>query len=383
MDKFEYYWECVRSNYMPGDISGYDEKENKSKYTYEEIMSMGVEGLTEKIGLSVKSAEYIVRMKGEIDIDREYERFLQSGVSVATLRDEEYPMRLKEIENRPYALFYMGELPSDNKRSVALIGARECSEYGRYMAECISEGLAKRGVDVISGMAYGIDGISQARAISSGGRSYAVLGSGVDICYPRGNRMLYDRLKAEGGIISEYPIGRPARAENFPPRNRIISGLSDIVVVVEAKLKSGTFITVDYALSQGREIMVVPGRATDPLSVGCNALLFQGAFPAQSFGDVIRLLDTLPIDYYLHKESKNEFRTKQLDKYVKAPKEKIVLEREENLVYSVLDFYALCPEEISGKSGIDIFRVMNILIGLEMKGLIKEVGKNLYVKCRK
>ncbi|MCM1096955.1 MAG: DNA-processing protein DprA [Ruminococcus flavefaciens] len=191
--------------------------------------------------------------------------------------DPDYPGRLREIPDSPKILYYEGRLPEEDRVSVAIIGARECSEYGRYVAAGLGALMGKNGVQVISGMARGIDGIAQAAALEAGGSSFAVLGSGVDVCYPAQNRELYERLKQSGGILSEYPPGTPARAGNFPPRNRIVSGLADAVVVVEAREKSGTLITVDMALEQGKEVFAVPGRLTDGLSAGCNRLLKMGA----------------------------------------------------------------------------------------------------------
>lgn len=375
MDKYEYLWMKIRGNHLPGDISG-------GEMTYEEIFSFNEKGLIERCGLSKKQAEYIINEAKKTDIEGEFELFNLSGVKAVTVNDDEYPRKLKYIENRPYALFYKGELPDENKRSVAIIGSRKCTEYGKYMAENIAAGLAKYDVEVISGMAFGIDGIAEMAALNSGAKSYGVLGSGANVCYPRANKALYDRLLKEGGIISEYVVDACARADNFPLRNRIISGLSDVVLVVEARLKSGTFITVDYALSQGREIMVVPGRATDPLSVGCNALILQGASPAQSADDVMRLLDTISSQSYEYNLCRNDFRTKELSELVPKKSEQVLLEREENMVYSVLDFYSQNTEDIMKATKLDVFTIMSTLISLEMRGLIKETGKNSYVKCR-
>lgn len=376
MDKYEYLWVSVRNNMLPGDISCV----TKEKLSYEEIMSMSEKGLMEKCLLSKKQAEYIMSTKTKLDCDILYEQFLKSEAKAVTINDADYPDRLRYIKDRPYALIYHGKLPRADY-AVSVIGARVCSEYGRYMAESLASDISKKGIDVISGMAYGIDGLAQAAALENG-PSYGILGCGVNVCYPRANRDLYEHLKKEGGVISEYAVSAPAKSDNFPYRNRIISALSDIVIVIEAKIKSGTFITVDYALSQGREIMVVPGRVTDPLSVGCNALISQGAHPVQSADDVLRVLDSiLPGDYACEKVI-TDFRTSELKDYVPKPSEKILLETEENMVYSVLDFYSLSPEDISKALNMDIFEIMNILISLEMKGIIKETGKNLYVKCR-
>ncbi len=201
----------------------------------------------------------------------------KNKINFITIHDPGYPKKLRSIPDAPLGLWYIGELPSEDLPAVAVIGARECSEYGEYVAKNLGLALARAGVQVISGMARGIDGISQQAASDEGGRSFGVLGSGVDICYPPSNKKLYDSLKKGGGIISIYPPGEPAIARNFPPRNRIVSGLSDAVIVIEARQKSGTLITVDMALEQGREVYAVPGRITDRLSDGCNGLIGQGA----------------------------------------------------------------------------------------------------------
>ena len=167
----------------------------------------------------------------------------------------------------------MGKLPDENRPTVSIVGARNSSEYGKYAAKLFGERLAAAGVQVISGMARGVDGISQQSAIYAGGDSYGVLGSGVDVCYPEDNRRLYDSLITNGGVISEYLPGTQPKPQYFPQRNRIISGLSDVVLVIEAREKSGTLITVDMALEQGREVFAVPGRICDSLSYGCNSLI--------------------------------------------------------------------------------------------------------------
>lgn len=211
------------------------------------------------------------------DVDAKYGELEQRKINFVTVEESAYPVRLKNIPDAPYGIFYMGKLPEDKQLSVAVIGARDCSEYGRYVASELGRKLGGAGVQVISGMARGIDGISQIEALKAGGASYAVLGSGVDVCYPEQNRHIYESLKKRGGIISTYPPGTAAMPGNFPPRNRIVSGLADAVVVIEARIKSGTLITVDMALEQGKDVYVVPGRVTDRLSDGCNRLIRQGA----------------------------------------------------------------------------------------------------------
>lgn len=193
------------------------------------------------------------------------------------LTDREYPRRLLEIPQAPKQLYVRGKLPEEGVPSVAVIGARDCSYYGQEVAKRLGRLFGENGIQVISGMARGIDGIGQQAALQAGGSSFAVLGCGADICYPRQNQDLYDRLCKQGGVISEYEWGTPPRAGYFPPRNRIVSGLADAVIVVEARKKSGTLITVDMALEQGKEVYAVPGRLVDDLSSGCNFLIKNGA----------------------------------------------------------------------------------------------------------
>ncbi len=227
--------------------------------------------------LSQKQVQYLAEYTAGWRPEAEYRKMREEGIRLLTGEDELYPGRLREIPDAPYGIFVRGKLPATDAPAVAIIGARDCSEYGKYVAAELGRVLGQNGVIVVSGMARGIDGISQEAAMQAGGRSLGVLGSGVDICYPAQNRKIYGQLLETGAILSTYPMGTPARPQNFPPRNRIVSGLADVVVVIEARLKSGTLITVDMALEQGREVYVVPGRITDRLSDGCNRLIRQGA----------------------------------------------------------------------------------------------------------
>ena len=215
--------------------------------------------------------------KGPEGMRRQFGRLKEQEISFVAITQEEYPELLREIADPPLGVYYRGKLPNPNTLAVALIGSRDCSEYGSHVAKMIGRALGERGVHVISGMARGIDGISQQAALEAGGESYGILGCGVDICYPQSNQGLYQKLIRQGGILSAYPPGTMPLKRNFPPRNRIVSGLSNAIVVVEAAIRSGTSITVSMALEQGREVYVVPGRITDRLSEGCNRLIKQGA----------------------------------------------------------------------------------------------------------
>ena len=223
------------------------------------------------------AAEALERQKKSGEWEREYGQLSEQQIHFLLREEKGFPGKLAEIPDPPYGIFYRGKLPDENEPAVAVIGARECSEYGRYVAEELGQYLGRAGIQVISGMARGIDGISQQAALSAGGTSYGVLGCGVDICYPAQNRRLYEELLEKGGLLSTYTPGTKPLPQYFPPRNRIVSGLSDALIVIEARQKSGTLITVDMALEQGRDVYVVPGRLTDRLSDGCNHLLTQGA----------------------------------------------------------------------------------------------------------
>lgn len=204
--------------------------------------------------------------------------------------ESDFPDRLRELPKMPEKIFVKGELP-DDMPSVSVVGARKCSPYGRRIAYEIGMYSAKRGIQVISGMAEGIDSEAHRGAMDGGGRTFAVLGCGVDICYPRVNKGLYERISQKGGLISEYENGTPPFRYNFPARNRLISALGDVVIVVEGKLKSGSLITSDHALSQGKAVFAVPGRITDELSGGCNMLISQGAGVLGEMDDIIEALE--------------------------------------------------------------------------------------------
>lgn len=221
--------------------------------------------------------EKLLEIRKIWDLDQEYEKLREKQIFFVCTADAEYPERLRNIPDHPFGIYYKGRLPPPQKLAVAVVGARECSDYGRFIAKELGKELGTAGIQVISGMARGIDGVSQLAALEAEGEAYAILGNGVDICYPKENQPIYDRMLAQGGILSTYPPGTAPKPQLFPPRNRIVSGLADVLVVVEARQKSGTLITVDMALEQGREVYAVPGRITDRLSDGCNKLVKDGA----------------------------------------------------------------------------------------------------------
>lgn len=248
-------------------------------------------GLTEKDirqeqRMNERQKNNFIECRRRWDLTGELQKLMDKGIKTVCYDDRIYPGRLREIPDKPFLLYYIGELPAETMPCVAVIGARMCSEYGRFIAAELAAGLAERGIQVVSGMADGIDGIAQRSALEHGGMSYGVLGCGVDVCYPSSNRTLYQALQIHGGILSEFPPGTKPEARHFPMRNRIISGLADLILVIEAKERSGTRITVNMALEQGKEVYAVPGRITDELSRGCNRMIIEGAGVAADINEL-------------------------------------------------------------------------------------------------
>ena len=230
----------------------------------------------------------------------------KSGIFFTCVGEPDFPERLLAIPDPPFGLFYKGRLPSGNLRSCAVIGSRMCSAYGASEARIFARRLSKSGVQIISGMARGVDGIAGEEAVQTKGMSFAVLGGGADICYPKENRRLYDALCLQGGVLSEYPPGTQPKAPLFPVRNRLISGLADVLLVIEAREKSGTLITVDRALEQGKSVYALPGRVSDSTSSGCNKLIMQGAQIAVSPEYLLEDLLKMPADEIVRRQAADE-----------------------------------------------------------------------------
>ena len=339
--------------------------------TPSEIYEMaGKKKLSEKLGKTYTAKAKMLEAAAEgYDVMTEYGRLADRGIFFVIAGEEAYPRKLAAIPDAPSAIYYVGRLPDDDRRTVAVIGARNCSEYGKAMARQFGEALAGAGVQVVSGMARGIDGIGQQAALDAGGYSLGVLGCGVDICYPPDNKMLYERLIEQGGICSEYPPGIEPRAALFPPRNRIISGMCDGVLVVEAKERSGTLITVDMALEQGREVYALPGRVTDVLSRGCNRLIRQGAEIIVSPQELLQELD--------------------LDGEISVPcgQQKLSIPKGvQGQLYRLLDYQPMSLETLQGKYAdayndfITIPELCYGLLQLCADGFADQVSTNYYVR---
>lgn len=329
----------------------------------EVIWKKGKEELIREAGMRERTAERLIQMKTDRDWESEYRNLERQKIRFLTPEDPSYPKRLAVLADAPYGLFVRGDLPAEETKAVGIVGARQCSEYGRAVAGRLGETLAAHNVNVISGLAKGIDSAGHFGALRGGGSTYAVLGCGAEICYPPANRQLYGKIEKQGGLLSEYPPGTPPYPQNFPLRNRIISGLCDALVVVEAKEKSGSLITSDIALEQGKDIYAVPGRVGDALSVGCNRLIRQGAGIVLSPEDFLEELG-------IYTDKKSSF----------GNFSKNILEKEEMLVYSVLDLQPRHINEIMNAACLDAAECIRLLSKLEDKGYIRETFHNYYIR---
>lgn len=307
----------------------------------------------------------------------EYDKLLKKDIYFVTIEEETYPKSLKLIYEAPYFLFFRGKLPSENKPSIAIIGARKCSEYGKEMAFYFAEELARRGIQIISGLASGIDGYAHQGALLGKGETFGILGSGIDVCYPLGHCNLYWDMLKQGGILSEYAPGTPGFPHHFPMRNRLISGCSDGIFVIEAKKRSGSFITVERGLEQGKDIFALPGKPHDFLSEGCNILIQNGAKLVMKIEDIIEELEFLYPSYFtkINNQKKDVFNRREDNSLKKA------LARDEKIVYANLSLQPKYLETLLQETGMEVGHLTEILLGMETKGYIKQSGRSAYVKA--
>lgn len=338
----------------------------------EEVYRLDEKQLEKIPGLLPKDIACILEAKKGWDIQGAYEQLREADISFTSIEKADYPQKLRELSDAPYGLFYRGRLPAPDEFRVAVVGARMCSEYGRAIARQIARELAAHDVAIVSGMARGIDAAGHRGALDTGGDTYAVFGCGIDVCYPNYHRQLYYEIAQHGGLLSEYPPGTKPLPAYFPQRNRIISVLSDVVAVIEAKEKSGSLITADFALDQGRDVYALPGRVTDALSAGCNRLIAQGAGILLSVEDFIQEL-AVAVSC-----KKNLVRLRQNHKNF-TNLHKISLEKDEQLVYGCLGLSPVGMEEILEKTGLDVQTLSCVLASLVQKRHIDEIFKNHYI----
>lgn len=315
-------------------------------------------------GLGAKLVEKVISARKDINLDQVWTKIEAQGIKIVTWADEEYPNRLREIDQPPPVLYIRGEYLQDDLFAVAIVGTRKVTAYGRQVTEEIASFLAMNGITVISGLARGVDAIAHQAALKVGGRTIGILGSGVDKIYPPEHRALADEIMKRGAIISDYAVGTPPDASNFPPRNRIISGLSLAVVVIEAAETSGALITAEFAAEQGREIFAVPGSILAPQSKGTNKLIQNGAWPLLTPDDLMQALDLTRIGE--HKSARKILPTDEV----------------EAKVLSVLSSEPLHVDEIHNQAGLPIEKISATLALMELKGMVRQVGGMNYVAMR-
>lgn len=303
------------------------------------------------------------------DYEKRYDLLRAKEIHLVTAEEEAFPKTLLPHYDAPEWLYYKGNLPTEEV-ALAVVGARKCTPYGSETAKGLAAKLSERGIGILSGLAYGVDKAAHEGALFAGGKTYAVLGCGVDVCYPAAHRNTYERILATGGgIISEYPPGTRPLSCLFPQRNRIIAGLSDGIVVTEAKKKSGSLITVSLGLEYGKNIYAVPGRVTDVVSEGCNYLIKEGAKPIFSAEDILE-------DFEEKLPKKDSSKSKK--NCINYEIFKNTLASEEKMVYASLRLRSKHIEEIQTETKLSPEVLAGVLCTLCERGYIKRYGQAYY-----
>lgn len=322
--------------------------------------------IAKRLKLSNKISLQFSKEKRMIDPERNFDLLKKYNVKILTIKDSHYPQNLKEIHLPPPILYYIGNITDRDKNSISIVGSRKATYYGKMVAEKFSKDLALAGLTIVSGLARGIDTVAHKGALSVRGRTIAVLGCGIDIPYPPENRKLIKEIEESGAVITEFPLSALPERQNFPRRNRIISGLSLGTLVVEAAEKSGALITTDFALEQGREVFAIPGNITSQLSKGTHNLIKQGGKLVNNYKDILE-----EIPFVIPEKSENREVSPNLSS----------LSKEDLIIYNLLsNNKAVQIDEITEICELSANKVSSILLNLELKDLIKEIeGKN-YIK---
>lgn len=309
-----------------------------------------VEGVGPKVAMAIKKFNWPPLVEKELNFAQKI------GVRIISWDNPEYPAQLKQIYDPPPVLYLRGQFLKQDEKAIAVVGSRNPTTYGQTAAERIAMGLSRAGVTVISGLARGVDSCAHRGAIRAGGRTIGVLGCGLDIVYPPESKELYEQVAKQGVLISEFPLGTPPDSDHFPIRNRIISGLSLGVAVVEATLRSGSLITARFALDQGREVFAVPGNVDSPRSEGTNRLIKEGAKLVIRAEDILEEISPLA-----------KF-CAPLEKPLEPP-----LSAEEKKVFSVLTSHPLHIDQISAQTKLSSAQALTILLSLELAGQVKQL----------
>ncbi|MDD5044405.1 MAG: DNA-processing protein DprA [Candidatus Omnitrophica bacterium] len=336
--------------------------------TLQKIIQARPSELTRIAGIGPELAGRISALKKEDSVE-ELSRAKELGLQIITVRDEDYPQNLKEIYDPPILLYVKGKLSAKDDLSIAIVGSRRASFYGLNNAQKFAQDLADTGFTVVSGLARGVDTAAHKGALSAGGRTIAVIGSGFGQMYPPENKDLAEKIAQNGAVVSEFPVSMAPKAQNFPRRNRVISGLSKGVLVVEAARNSGALITADFALEQGREVFSLPGKIDAQNSYGTNFLIAEGAKPVSTVRDIIEELNLGPVE---------EKREVALPSPVYQGN--IALDNTEKLIYNNLSQNPLTLDEISGVCREKVSKVLTVLLGLELKKAIRQLPGKRFIK---
>ncbi len=335
------------------------------------VLHASYDALAQVDGVSLALAKAIRQGPGAEDlqaIDRELKALERLPIRVLTILDPDYPARLKAIHDPPPLLSVSGMLSKEDHHAVAIVGTRHATPAGRVITEQLSRGLAEAGVTVVSGLARGIDGAAHRSALEAGGRTMAVLGCGIDRTYPPEHQALRKKIDEQGAVLSELPLGAYPHAYHFPKRNRIISGLSLGVVVVEAAPKSGSLITARLAAEQGREVFAVPGSIQSEQSRGTNGLIKQGAKLVETVEDI---LDELASQCEPSFQAQMQVRRAALAHPVQSGR--LLLEQDEATLYAALSMEPVHIDELIAKTGLPAASVSGLLLSLELKGAIRQL----------
>ena len=315
-------------------------------------------------GLGSKIVENLLQVRADVSLDQVWARIETNGITVLTWEDDSYPKRLSEIDQPPPVLFIRGSLLPEDDWAIAIVGTRRITAYGRQVTEEISSFLARNGLTVISGLARGVDAVAHKAALDAGGRTLAILGCGVDRIYPPENRKLAETIIKNGALISDYAMGTPPDSMNFPPRNRIISGFAQAVIVVEAGNRSGALITASFAADQGREVFAVPGNINAPQSIGTNRLIQQGAHPLVNPEEVLEILNLNMVSQQ------------------RAARSALPADQTEAHLLQIIGQEPLHIDDICNHASMPIETVTAALVLMELKGMIRQVGGMHYVSVR-
>ncbi|MBU0704698.1 MAG: DNA-processing protein DprA [Chloroflexi bacterium] len=317
-----------------------------------------------RAGLDSRSLKNLLQARAKCDLDQALEQIAAAGARTLTWESPDYPRLLHEIPDPPPVLYVKGTLTEEDAWAVAVVGTRRASVYGREVTRRLVSALARSGITIVSGLARGIDSEAHRAALEAGGRTVAVLGCGIDQVYPPEHRKLAQEIIAHGALISDYPVGTPPEGRNFPPRNRIISGLSLGVLITEAGMRSGARITADFAAEQGRDVFAVPGSILTRGSVGVNALIQEGAKVVLSPEDVLEELNlTMVIE---HSEARQV----------------LPADETEAALLSHLSAEPIHVDELQQQLKLPIAQVTSTLALMELKGMVRQAGGMKYIVAR-